>query len=1108
MAFSGFISTIKQCAKDLNTLAQKIANDAKTKFGPTVDKVKDGIDVVKAGADVVSTVVSDVTGDNVTIRSIQKGAADFDEKWDAFAKEINDKFNAASPAGKADILETFVKSNFGDDIFNLGSAIKNELPGVLDGLADYKEVVDSFGVGAKTAEEKAKKIQSGADKIIKATEKVAGSLNEAVKTCTGKGYPVLDQLSKIGGTAAVDNLNKALNLGVAGATTATAANELKNAVKGGDLRGITDAMAKGATSVNDLLSQLNTLVPGFPKAQIPTQITTSIKRLQDGQAVYDAARSTLTALVADASGPMTVASLATLTSHFDKNWDNFSDKIDALFQVTPGKGQQAVLETVAKSMFGENVFYAGGAIKRQLPGVLTGVAGVQEAINTFGGSYRDPIEAATKIRSGVEKMVQSVEKISQSLNNMVKFYQGKGDISKGTGYPLLDTLGKLGDTKGIKALDTALRIGGGAAAVVGNAGALSEAIKNKDIKGTVAAAKKTIDDIKKLTKKGDYKADKLTIGNASGGGNGGNTGKAANAQNNQQQQNQNNNNQKQLSGAATNSYVCSGATMRCTMGTSQASLTVLPIRTVNLTGKPMANISDHLSFVNLGQFGRCRSLGFPATAAATAAAHGKLTPMPCVHNTPFPWMGGKNDYIIKGDPALLKSSKCQCMWGGTISLVTDGQTYTGPADLSRKLAESFSIKQNNRRIEPLDIQSITPSTVAEKSKSSNTSDQILQATNNKSGDSNTSTITPYTEAEKHYQELLVIDKKKLESLPTSWILAYNQAVKNINTNYKKDDISKAFSDIELAHNIYKLATSSYAKKLGYNNISYMMPHQIFEIADKVSNNKVFLNIEQGVVPDFLVKMPKKQFWDSFDKYIPLYTNIYSQGKCNAYYSPYYESVVISVDDDINIKRFKDSDWFKSGLLHHEFGHAYDHNHGWKNSDKFKTLYEDFKKEIKEAEKNGSSVGDKINGYIKMKKDEYVKKYNKYPQSHSDYLTGDEIEMLTKISDCLQAATDNHIKVFGGHQETIEEERDPLTGKVTKKFVPGYFDEKVNPNALQNQIAEFIAHASENYWSGNELFEQMLPETYGKMQQLFKDEWTIPNTKGKRMPIGTNRTIIL
>lgn len=132
------------------------------------------------------------------------------------------------------------------------------------------------------------------------------------------------------------------------------------------------------------------------------------------------------------------------------------------------------------------------------------------------------------------------------------------------------------------------------------------------------------------------------------------------------------------------SYVCSGATMKCTMGTSTARLTVLPIRTVFLTGQPMANISDHLTMVNLAPFGRCRSLGFPATAAATAAHHGHLTPMPCMHNTPFPWMNGKNDYIVKGDPALLKSSTCQCMWGGTISLVTDGQTPTGPADMSKK----------------------------------------------------------------------------------------------------------------------------------------------------------------------------------------------------------------------------------------------------------------------------------------------------------------------------------------------------------------------------------------------------------------------------------------
>ena len=139
------------------------------------------------------------------------------------------------------------------------------------------------------------------------------------------------------------------------------------------------------------------------------------------------------------------------------------------------------------------------------------------------------------------------------------------------------------------------------------------------------------------------------------------------------------------------SYVCSGATMKCTMGTSTARLTVLPIRTVYLTGQPMANISDHLTMVNLAPFGRCRSLGFPATAAATAAHHGHLTPMPCMHNTPFPWMNGKNDYIVKGDPALLKSSTCQCMWGGTISLVTDGQVGEGTQWIPKKTKTHFHV---------------------------------------------------------------------------------------------------------------------------------------------------------------------------------------------------------------------------------------------------------------------------------------------------------------------------------------------------------------------------------------------------------------------------------
>lgn len=170
------------------------------------------------------------------------------------------------------------------------------------------------------------------------------------------------------------------------------------------------------------------------------------------------------------------------------------------------------------------------------------------------------------------------------------------------------------------------------------------------------------------------------------------------------------------------SYVCSGAMMKCTMGTAPAKLTVLPTRTVNLCGQPQANISDHKTIVNLAPFGLCRSLAFPQTAAATAAALGTLTPTPCMHNTPMPWMGGKMDYLIKGQPALLKSCKCQCMWGGTISLVTDGQVGEGTQYVQKKQKEEFkNIKSSNRPFE-----NSTISEKLEKKKSSSTSKDNVQ----------------------------------------------------------------------------------------------------------------------------------------------------------------------------------------------------------------------------------------------------------------------------------------------------------------------------------------------------------------------------------------------
>jgi len=132
------------------------------------------------------------------------------------------------------------------------------------------------------------------------------------------------------------------------------------------------------------------------------------------------------------------------------------------------------------------------------------------------------------------------------------------------------------------------------------------------------------------------------------------------------------------------SYVCSKAKIKCSCGDRISTLTVYPDRTIWLTGEPQANISDHISMRNIAPFGKCHTTVYPATGAATAAAHGKLTPMPCVPNTPFPWMGGKNDVLLKGQPALLKSSSCRCVYGGTITFTYDGQVDGTGKDVDKE----------------------------------------------------------------------------------------------------------------------------------------------------------------------------------------------------------------------------------------------------------------------------------------------------------------------------------------------------------------------------------------------------------------------------------------
>jgi len=119
--------------------------------------------------------------------------------------------------------------------------------------------------------------------------------------------------------------------------------------------------------------------------------------------------------------------------------------------------------------------------------------------------------------------------------------------------------------------------------------------------------------------------------------------------------------------------VCMGAMMQCSFGMAPSSLCVLPTKMVMTSKMPAATIMDHIPLVNVLPFGTCTSPANPMVAAATAAALGVLTPMPCIPMTTAPWLPGSPTVLLGKIPALNASSKCMCNWAGVISITSPGQ---------------------------------------------------------------------------------------------------------------------------------------------------------------------------------------------------------------------------------------------------------------------------------------------------------------------------------------------------------------------------------------------------------------------------------------------------
>lgn len=290
------------------------------------------------------------------------------------------------------------------------------------------------------------------------------------------------------------------------------------------------------------------------------------------------------------------------------------------------------------------------------------------------------------------------------------------------------------------------------------------------------------------------------------------------------------------------------------------------------------------------------------------------------------------------------------------------------------------------------------------------------------------------EAATHLNELRTAD---LSIIPTRWIPRFNDYIKTIET--ARIDVrgyERVYREIEGAYNIYKLSSDQDLIAYGLDKLSCNTPHTIVE---------GFRGI--GLSPTKW--LGKKEFYDSFDKFVPCI----SLSGNKAYYWSKYKHV--RIDFDGHKERFANSEWYRKGLQYHEYGHAKAALQGnWENSKDFKDLFKKFYDDYNQPSNFYQDSIGKTRWKIEGKYWEVKYKYGN-PKKDMDELFG-------AITDTLQALSKDKSRI-------------DRNGHDWEYFAKSEF----------SCLSEIIAHLSEIYWAHNNYFKIALPRLYNEAMTLYK-----------------------
>ena len=117
------------------------------------------------------------------------------------------------------------------------------------------------------------------------------------------------------------------------------------------------------------------------------------------------------------------------------------------------------------------------------------------------------------------------------------------------------------------------------------------------------------------------------------------------------------------------------AQLVCSFSAAPSALVVVPEgEPVMFENKFAATFDSNKPIMNVPPFGMCMSISNPMVAAATAAALGVLTPMPCMPVLTAPWVPPVPTVMVNNKPIIDQSAMLLCTWTGVITIINPGTT--------------------------------------------------------------------------------------------------------------------------------------------------------------------------------------------------------------------------------------------------------------------------------------------------------------------------------------------------------------------------------------------------------------------------------------------------